>query len=120
MPRADADAGAGLRIERIGTSLRFAGALTRANVADAWRHAARQLEGIDAFDLTAVDRVDSAGVALLAELAARAGAAVAQSAVAQSAAGKSAVAAVTMSGDPPGLADLRGAYRLQPSLAFAA
>ena len=100
MPNADASASA--RVERTGTSLRFAGALTRAHVADAWRRACKQLDGIDAFDLSAVDRVDSAGVALLAELATRAG------------------GAVAIAGNPPGLADLRGAYRLTPSLAFAA
>ncbi len=95
------DAGTGVRVERSGASLRFAGALTRTHVAGAWKAASRQLDGIDALDLSAVDRVDSAGVALLAELAARAS------------------AAVAIVGDPPGLADLRGAYRLTPSLAFA-
>lgn len=97
MPGADA----GARVERTGTSLRFAGALTRTHVAGTWRRACKQLEGIDTFDLSAVDRVDSAGVALLAELSARAG------------------GAVAIAGDPPGLAELRGAYRLTPSLAFA-
>jgi phospholipid transport system transporter-binding protein len=48
-----------------------------------------------------VTRVDSAGVALLAELAARAG------------------TAVAIDGMPPGLAELRAAYRLTPALAFA-
>lgn len=76
------------------------------HVADAWRRALKQLDGIDALDLSAVDRVDSAGVALLAELAARAGG--------------DAGGTIAIDGDPPGLAELRGAYRLTPSMAFAA
>jgi phospholipid transport system transporter-binding protein len=48
-----------------------------------------------------VTRVDSAGVALLAELSTRAG------------------AAVAIDGTPPGLAELRAAYRLTAGLAFA-
>ena len=51
------------------------------------------------FDLTAVSRVDSAGVALLAELAERCG-------------------GVNIDGAPAGLAELRAAYRLTPALAF--
>ena len=71
-------------------------------MADVWRQASRQLDGISAFDLSAVDRVDSAGIAMLAELAARSG------------------HQVAIAGDPPGLPELRAAYRLTPSLAFAA
>ncbi|HVR82544.1 MAG TPA: anti-sigma B factor antagonist, partial [Luteimonas sp.] len=48
----------------------------------------------------AVSRVDSAGVALLAELADRCG-------------------GVKIDGLPSGLAELRAAYRLTPALAFA-
>lgn len=76
------------------------------HVADAWRRALKQLDGINALDLSAVDRVDSAGVALLAELAARAGG--------------DAGGNIAIEGSPPGLAELRGAYRLTPSMAFAA
>lgn len=70
-------------------------------VADAWRQASSQLDGIATFDLSAVDRVDSAGIAMLAELAERSG------------------HQVAIVGDPPGLAELRAAYRLTASLAFA-
>ena len=58
------------------------------------------LAGVERFDLARVDRVDSAGVALLAALAARTG-------------------GVSIDGAPLGLAELRGAYRLGPGLAFA-
>ena len=54
------------------------------------------------FDLQAVTRIDSAGLALLAELAARAG------------------GGITVDGTPAGLAELRAAYRLDPALGFAA
>jgi phospholipid transport system transporter-binding protein len=56
---------------------------------------------VNRFDLAAVTRVDSAGVALLAELSTRTG------------------TAVAIDGMPPGLAELRAAYRLTPGLAFA-
>lgn len=86
---------------RDGEALRFAGPLLRAQVADAWRRALPQLAGVRRFDLTAVERVDSAGMALLADLAARTG------------------AEVGVDGSPTGYEALRTAYRLAPSLAFA-
>jgi phospholipid transport system transporter-binding protein len=86
-------------VERIGEALRFAGALSRADIAALWKQATTQLDGVRRFDLNAVTRVDSAGVALLAELAARCG-------------------GVEIEGLPPGLAELRAAYRLTPALAF--
>jgi phospholipid transport system transporter-binding protein len=98
MPSADASVAA---VERAGDGLSFAGALLRADVAALWRQATAQLQGIRRFDLTAVTRVDSAGVALLAELADRCG-------------------GVVVDGTPAGLAELRAAYRLTPSLRFAA
>lgn len=88
-------------IERAGAMLRFAGALQRGDVAALWRHALPQTAGVNRFDLAAVTRVDSAGVALLAELSTHAG------------------AAVAIDGTPPGLAELRAAYRLTAGLAFA-
>ena len=88
-------------LERNGETLRFTGALLRDQVAGAWRHALPLLVGARRFDLTALTRVDSAGVALLAELAARAG------------------SGLTIGGAPAGLAELRAAYRLQPDLGFA-
>lgn len=89
------------RVERTGETLRFTGALLRDDVATLWRRALPQAAGANRFDLSAVTRVDSAGVALLAELATRSG------------------AAVAIDGMPPGLAELRAAYRLTPGLAFA-
>ena len=89
------------RVERDGDALRFAGALLRANCAVLWRRAQPLLADVRRFDLIAVDRVDSAGVALLAELAARAG------------------ATIAIEGEPEGLRALSAAYRLGPALAFA-
>ena len=88
-------------VERAGATLRFGGALQRDAIAALWRVALPLAGEADRFDLTAVTRVDSAGVALLAEIAARIG------------------APVAIDGTPPGLAELRAAYRLTPGLAFA-
>ena len=96
MPIADAAAS----VVRDGNALRFSGALLRDAVPAVWRQGMPLLAGVDRFDLARVDRVDSAGVALLAALAARTG-------------------GVSIDGAPLGLADLRGAYRLGPGLAFA-
>ena len=88
-------------LRRDGGTLVFAGTLVRDAVpalwtegraCDRWRAQAR---------LAAVDRVDSAGLALLAELAEGRG------------------DNVEVVGDPRGLAELRRAYRLSPSLSFA-
>lgn len=87
-------------VTRDGEALRFAGPLLRAQVPALWRQALPQLGGVRRFDLGAVEGVDSAGVALLAELAARAG-------------------HVAIVGAPPGYDALRAAYRLSPALAFA-
>lgn len=87
-------------VRRDGDALAFAGALSRDAAAALWPDATRALDGVRRFDLAAVDRVDSAGLALLAELGARAG-------------------GVEVAGDPPGLRELRRAYRLSPSLSFA-
>jgi len=89
-------------IVREGDALRISGALLATTVPGLWRVAGAQaLQGVTRFDLLGVDRVDSAGVALLAELAARCG------------------GDVALEGDPAGLPELRAAYRLSPSLAFA-
>jgi phospholipid transport system transporter-binding protein len=82
-------------------TLAFAGALTRARVPALWRPSVALLDGVRRFDLSAVEQVDSAGLAMLAELAARAG------------------KQVAVSGTPPGLAELRAAYRLDDALDFA-
>lgn len=88
-------------VRRDGDALAFAGALLRDDVAAVWRQASAALDGVRRFDLGAVDRIDSAGLALLAELAARCG-------------------GVVVDGVPAGLAELRAAYRLTPQLDFAA
>lgn len=96
MPSAEA------HVAREGEALRFAGALVRAQVDPLWRQALPLVAGARRFDLTGVSRVDSAGVALLAELARRAG------------------GGVAVLGEPEGYDALRAAYRLSPGLDFAA
>ena len=82
-----------------GDALVFHGPLDRAATPSLWKQAQPLLAGIRRLDLTAVAAVDSAGLALLAELADR-------------------VPAVAVAGNPPGLSELRAAYRLGPSLGF--
>lgn len=86
---------------RDGDALLFSGALQRDAAADLWRQTFALLPGTSRFDLTAVAHVDSAGLAVLAELAARAD------------------GDIRVTGDPPGLSGLRAAYRLSPTLGFA-
>jgi phospholipid transport system transporter-binding protein len=93
-------AGGGVRIVREGETLCFDGSLVRAVVPDVWRTADAGVEGVRRFDLRAVDRVDSAGLALLSLLAERCG-------------------EVTIEGAPAGLPELRAAYRLGEDLRFA-
>ena len=90
---------AGLR--RDGHALVFTGALLRDDVAALWRQVPKALADVRRLDVRAVGRIDSAGLALLAELAARTG------------------GDVAIDGAPEGLAELRGAYRLSPALGFA-
>ncbi len=90
----------GPRVVREGDALRFEGALLREVVPALWRQALPLLAGARRLDLRAVPRVDSAGVAFLAELAARAD-------------------APAVEGAPEGLEALRMAYRLSPGLAFS-
>ncbi len=88
-------------LQRDADVLRFSGDLVaRAITAGAWASALAALGGARRFDLGGVGRVDSAGIALLAELAQRAG-------------------GVVVDGDPAGLAALRAAYRLSPALEYA-
>ena len=91
-----------LQVTRDGDTLVFSGALSRDAIASQWTRALAQVAGARRFLLEAVPSVDSAGLALLAELAARAG------------------GGVTVVGQPRGLAELRTAYRLDAALAFAA
>lgn len=87
-------------VRRDGEALVFEGALERAAVPSLWRQLQEPLTGVTRIDLEAVRTVDSAGLAMLAELAAR-------------------LPDARLQGEPPGLAELREAYRLAPSLAFA-
>jgi phospholipid transport system transporter-binding protein len=82
-------------------TLVFSGTLDRAAVAVLWPQLQKTVAGARRLDLSAVSRVDSAGLALLAELAAMAG-------------------GVAVLGRPEGLAELCAAYRLQDDLSFAA
>lgn len=88
-------------MRRDGDALVFTGALTRDAVPALWAGATPALDGVRRFELSAVEQLDSAGLALLAELAERAG-------------------GVTVTGEPRGLPELRRAYRLSPALSFHA
>jgi phospholipid transport system transporter-binding protein len=81
-------------------ALVFTGTLDRTAVAALWPQVRRQRAGVTCLDLVAVSRVDSAGLAMLAELAQPDG--------------------VALVGRPEGLEALRTAYRLQDNLSFAA
>lgn len=83
-------------------TLIFSGTLDRAAAAALWLQLQKSVSGARRFDLSAVVGVDSAGLALLAELAALAG------------------GPVRVQGHPAGLDELRTAYRLQDDLSFAA
>jgi phospholipid transport system transporter-binding protein len=87
------------RIARDGETLRFDGSLIRAVVPGLWPTSNASVEGVRRFDLRAVDRVDSAGLALLSLLAERCG-------------------EVAIDGSPAGLSELRAAYRLGDDLRF--
>ncbi|HCT28248.1 STAS domain-containing protein [Stenotrophomonas maltophilia] len=88
-----------------GDTLRLRGVLDRAAVIALWP----QLQALPAqlarLELGEVERVDSAGLALLAELAARA---------------RKAGHALAISGAPAGYNELSAAYRLSPDLDFNA
>ena len=81
----------------------FGGALDRAAAAGLWAQAIKAGDGAQRIVLTEVTTVDSAGLALLAELAARL---------------RAAGAVVAIEGEPAGLLELRTAYRLTPGLDF--
>ena len=86
-------------VVRDGDALRFSGALLRASVAALWARLPAQDAGVRRIALGDVERIDSAGLALIALLAARHGA--------------------DIEGTPPGFEELRTAYRLGHGLAFA-
>ena len=87
-------------VTRAGEALRFAGVLLRAQVPALWKQLPA-IDGVRVLDLGAVASIDSAGLALLAEVASK-------------------LDGVALLGDPPGLAELRSAYRLDAGLGFGA
>ena len=91
-------------VHRTGTSLVFSGLLDRAAVTALWP-SLTALDGVQQLDLAAVSKLDSAGLALLAELAARL---------------RANGTAPTIIGSPDGFTDLSAAYRLAPTLDFHA
>lgn len=86
------------QVRRDGDTLVFSGALVRSAVAPLWTQARPLCAAARSFDLRAVTEVDSAGLALLAELS---------------------HAGMRILGTPPGFAELRGAYRLGAALEYA-
>ena len=82
--------------------LLLSGTLGRDAVVQLWPQLARLPGAVRTLDLHAVDGVDSAGVALLAELAQR----------------LRGHGAGGIDGSPAGLDELRAAYRLSPQLDF--
>lgn len=92
-------------VKRDGDALVFTGALDRTASGALWPTASAQLAGAQRIVLTNVTTVDSAGLALLAELAARL---------------RASGTTPRFEGEPAGLADLQAAYRLTPALDFPA
>ena len=90
---------------RDGAVLVLAGRLDRAGAPALWKQALPLLDGARGLDLSAVTGVDSAGLALVAELCARLG---------------GSGPAVVPTGMPPELDELRRAYRLGTDLGFQA
>ena len=85
-------------VRRDGDALAFAGAVSAATVPALWAEAQALRTGARRLDLHGVTTLDSAGLALLAELAD--------------------TGALAVDGTPPGLTELCGAYRLTPSLGY--
>lgn len=83
-----------------GETLRFRGPLLRHAVAGLWKRLPADAGAIRHLDLSAVESIDSAGLALISLLATRAG-------------------GVSVEGRPEGFTELRGAYRLGHDLTFA-
>lgn len=84
-------------VRRDGDVLRIEGPLDRAAVSRVWAGLRPLLSGARTVDVTAVPQVDSAGLALLAELSA---------------------GGLRVEGAPVGLAELSAAYRLDATLGF--
>ena len=86
-------------MRRDGAALRLSGTLDRNAATSLWPQASAAVGDANVLDVTAVDVVDSAGLAMLVALAAR-------------------MDDVRIEGAPRGMDDLLAAYRLTPTLAF--
>ncbi|TXH68547.1 MAG: STAS domain-containing protein [Lysobacteraceae bacterium] len=87
-------------LRRDGKVLRVEGALLRGEVPRLWRALPAATDGARRIDLGGLDRIDSAGLAMLSLIAAT-------------------HPQMTIVGQPEGLAELRAAYRLNESLGFS-
>ena len=87
------------RVHRDGERLCLSGTLDRIAATTLWAQVQAAADGARRLDLTAVDVMDSAGLAMLVALAAR-------------------MDDVHIEGAPRGMADLLAAYRLRPTLGF--
>ena len=87
------------RVRRDGAALHLSGTLDRNAATTLWSQASVAVEGARVLDVTAVEAVDSAGLAMLVALALR-------------------MDDVRVEGAPRGMADLLAAYRLTPTLTF--
>ncbi len=91
-----------IAVRRDGDVLVFTGTLSRDVVSSLWRELPVNMSGVRRLDLSAVERLDSSGLALLSTLFMRA------------------ENGLTFVGHPIGLDALRAAYRLDDTLGFAA
>ena len=96
-------AAAAASVVRDGDTLRFGGALLRDGIAALWRALPGTVDGIRTLDLSGVERIDSAGLALVSLLAARCDGAELRG---------------VDTATHEGFAELREAYRLGHGLAF--
>jgi phospholipid transport system transporter-binding protein len=87
------------RAHRDGARLHLSGTLDRSAATALWPQALAAVDGARVLDVSAVDAVDSAGLAMLVALAER-------------------MDDVHVEGAPRGMAELLAAYRLRPTLAF--
>ena len=87
------------RVRRDGAALHLSGTLDRTAATALWPQASAAVDGARVLDVTAVESVESAGLAMLVALAAR-------------------MDDVHVEGAPRGMTELLAAYRLTPTLAF--
>ncbi|MDR1076288.1 MAG: STAS domain-containing protein [Xanthomonadaceae bacterium] len=96
-----------IELNREGASLALTGSLDREAVIRLWPTLRQTLAGVRQLHIDRLRAIDSAGLALLAVLAGQAR---------DSASGQ---APLQIIGEPAGMAELRAAYRLEPTLDFA-